>query len=753
MKQLVVPIIALLMISCSANVDQLSGLGISSDPTIDTGKNNPNNPTPGVGGDGTGGNCYEDPTIGRICSKDSGDMFGDPNDVGVITVEALNLNSQEYLRGGGEYIIKYRAKITYQKFKSVYSKIEIKRDADQNWTTIADKLVSNDGEIVSHKWNICPHPQNASCEFDADGNPVLLNGSDYKIRITSNRIAQQSGSTVSNSSFTIDSGLPVLQTYSAGVSGLTVSGSGNGFVNLNLLGASDALTRISKLCLKLQPSAPLVSDSCWMPAKSFNPSYSPSPNSVITLSSIPIFLGYSAKSSFTYYVWLMDQSGNISDLSSAVDDDGIVTYGVEKKDMVTVDPLVAVTYATPAAVAISANPTQLATDLNTPGFNLKTDGSATVDFESSIGDLRQSMGDPNSFVVTSAGVAYVKMSGSSTPKGILKINLSSGATSVFIPQGNHTTGAVPVTGKVYDPMKITLDHEENLWIMDKMENGTVVVSKVTDLSGSSPTLVDVIGKGTNDTIMVDNVPSEMAANQLKINDNSNLRWYGAFASLPDGSLVFSSEDPTLKVKDVSAATSYSLRIYTPSRPSSLQVRTLILKSTDKDGVELFSSMGNAVQHFRPYGSPAFTFDWTKNDIDKIYLRFCAWNTAGPCSELVYAEFDGQGNFVRYLPDFMPWHFGNEILNVKGDKLFVMNSYGRTLAQLPLTTEGAGWTSVLSTAGLPADYCENGIASGQCQARIMDVFVSNTGRIYFIDHKRIRFIDDDGKVHSIVQVGT
>lgn len=745
MKTILIFTLAMFLISCSANVDQLPSLGIS-DPTIDTGKNNPDNQTPGIGGDGTGGNCYPDPKIGRICSVDSGDMFGDPNDVGVITVEALNLNNQEFLRGGGEYIIKYRTKITYEKFKSVYSKIEVKRDTDQAWTTIVERLVSNHDEIVSYKWNICPHPQNQTCEFDNDGNPILYNGNDYKIRITSNRVANQSGQVVSQSSFTIDSGLPVLQDYSAGSKGLTAESSANGFVNLKLLGSYDSLTKVSKICLKTQPVVPAISDSCWMPSRSFGASYatySSNPTGAMTLNSIPIFIGFNGKTNLTYYLWLMDQAGNVSDLSSVTDDDGVVTYGTDKKDMVTFTQN-AVTYATNALYPTKTGFAQ--------GFSLKTDGSTTFNFESSLTTLRQNMGDPNSFVVTSAGIAYVKMSGASAPKGILKVDLATGTTSTLIQPGNHAVGDYNGAAKVYDPMKIALDHEENLWIMDKTELGKVVISKVVNLSGTVPRLEDVIGGGANKAIMVNGAPAEMGANALEITYSDNLRWYGVFAPLPDGSLVFSSEDPTLKVKGASATDSYSLRIYTPSRPTDLRIRTMVLNSTDSAGLPLFSGMGSSVDNFRPYGVPTVTYDWGKNDIDKVYFRFCAWNSAGPCAELLYAEFDAKGNFIRYLPTFLPWHFGNEIMSVKGNQLFVMNSYQGTLAKLPLTTEGAEWTSVLSTSGLATDYCANGVASGQCRVRIKDIFISNTGRVFFIDHNRIRFVDDDGKVHSIVEVG-
>jgi hypothetical protein len=178
-----------------------------------------------------------------------------------------------------------------------------------------------------------------------------------------------------------------------------------------------------------------------------------------------------------------------------------------------------------------------------------------------------------------------------------------------------------------------------------------------------------------------------------------------------------------------------------------------LKSTDSLGLEQFSLTGNAVKDFVPYGLPAFRWDWAKGEIGKMYFRFCAPSKVdtNKCAELNYAEFDGQGSFVRYLPNFLPWHLGNESLIYFNDRLFFMNPYQGTMAVLPLSGVGSQWASIFSTEGAGTNYCANGVPSGQCRVRIKDYFINNQGKVFFIDEDRIRFVDDDGTVQSMVSV--
>jgi hypothetical protein len=111
-----------------------------------------------------------------------------------------------------------------------------------------------------------------------------------------------------------------------------------------------------------------------------------------------------------------------------------------------------------------------------------------------------------------------------------------------------------------------------------------------------------------------------------------------------------------------------------------------------------------------------------------------------CSELVNMVFDSQGKLVSYLPTQGPWLWGNEILLVSKQKdLYALNSYRGRLSLLKAASLSGNWIDLFSTSGVATDYCDNGTVAGQCAVRIKD----------FIDEQRLRFIDDDGSVQSLL----
>lgn len=699
---------------------------------------------PGAGGDGVGGNCFEIPELGRTCDAD-GSIFG--NDQGVITVELLNFNNGESVKGGGTYSIRYRTSITYEKFKTVYSKIEYKRQSESTWKLIADKVTANHNEIVEYHWKVCPHLEVEECQRNSSGELVPVNGSDFQLRITSFRLANQSGTITSTGSFTIDSASPTLAAKQASPKlGFTIKSTPtNGFINLEIYGSSDNLSNVKQICLKTTITQPLETNNCWISIAAFNAAITVAPDSVMTIQTLPIFLGYTAKTNLTYYLWLKDAAGNISSLVETVDGEN-TTYGILEKDKLVLNQS-AVTYGTLTSYWQAGSTRPLTPDY-TAGLNLSTDASSSSSVIKYLNaDNGSKMGDPGTLVVTSAGVVYIKNSGSGAPKGVYKFDLNNGTSSILLGQGNHTLGlADGTTAKVNDPLRIALDSNEDLWVMDKKENGIVVISKVTGLSGASPTLVDMIGGGTNTN------SEEMAATSLQIDYSDNLRWYGTFAALPDGILVFSSEDP-IKVLKPSSGTGFRLRAYRPERAASAQIQLLTLSTIDSDNAEITTNSGNFLKDIEAYGVFAVSYDVAKRDLVRIYGRGCSPTGSGvskTCSELVNMVFDRSGNFVSMIATQGPWMWGNEILSFspRGD-LVSMNAYRGRLSLLEGASLSGNWIDALTDEGVGVAYCENGSVAGQCATRIKDFYITISGRIFFLDEQRLRFIDDDGTIQSIL----
>lgn len=736
------------LIACTGSVkDPFISLGDSTNGSLLTSPTPSPTPTgtPGQGGNGTGGDCYEIPTIGRFCDGDGG-IFG--NDQGVITVNLLNFNNGESIRGGGRYFIRYRANLTYEKFKSVYSKIEVKRqsDPDTAWKLVADKITSNDKQIVEAEWKVCPHLELESCERNASGELVPVNGSNFQIRITSNRLANQSGSAVSSGVFTIDSEAPLLATAEAAnpTKGLFSSSSQpatpNGFVNLELRAASDNLSAIKSLCLKSNLTVPDHSDGCWAPISTFSfQATDVDGRKQISITSLPLFLGFGS-ATINYFLWLMDYSGNISQLTETTENEEVIV-GVIGKDKLSI---------TKAKVE-HAGRDALYTPVQTGysgGIAFKTE-MTTAPFSQNID--KSSMADPGSLVVTSSGIAYIKSpfgAGGSTP-GILKFNLYTGVQSVLLPRGNHTVGKLDGTAKVNDPLRIALDDNENLWVMDRDFDDKVVISKITGLSTNSPTMTDVIGGGNKSDI------ADMKASDLQITYSENLRWFGTFVALPDGLLVFSSENPIRPLKATAPNPSFNLRVYRPERPIENRIETLTFKTQDLKDVEILSpDTGAELKTMEVYGALSVAFDWERRDVGKIYGRACAPKDLGggqrTCSEIANFVYEHNGVFTSFLSTPGPWMWGNEFFMLsKTQDLFSINSYRGRVSKLRGALIGSNWVDLFTADGAGANYCANGTVAGQCSVRLRDFHIHASGRIYFIDDQRLRFIDDDGSVQSIL----
>ncbi|MEY4617672.1 MAG: hypothetical protein RJB66_2632 [Pseudomonadota bacterium] len=737
--------------ACSGNLkDPVINIGDSPDGILYTRPTPSPTPTgrPGSGGDGVGGDCYENPDIGRFCEADGG-TFG--NDAGVITVNLLNFNGGEAVKGGGSYFIKYKTTITYEKFKSVYSKIELKKQSepDTAWKVVGEKITSNDGELVEFNWNVCPSLQVESCERTNSGELVSVNGSDYQLRVTSQRLANQSGSKVSTGTFAIDSASPVLSTKQTGASPkgfvAKVTQPNNGFINLELKGATDNLSTIKSICLKTNSAAPEESNGCWIPVTTFKAVKTPiAGGNELNIETLPVFVGFGAIG-INYYVWLMDVAGNISKMSETLLDD-VVKYGINEKDVLSLSRA-AISFPGRDSFWQPGSASQ-----TTPSYSgkitLKTiAGASAVQYSGHLDD--NFMADPGSLVVTSAGVAYIKSpDGVGTTKGVLKFDLNAGEYKVLLAQGNHTVGAANgTTAKVYDPLRIALDSNEDLWVMDKKEDGKVVISKVTGLAGDSPVMADVIGGGVNTNT------ADKAALDLQIDYSDDFRHYGTFAALPGGLLVFSSDSPVRALAPLAPTARFQLRVYYPERALASQIATILISSTDLRGAELNTPSGYPLKAVEGYGTFGVSYDWSRHDVGYLYGRGCAPMVVGSgrtCSELVNMVFDHKGQLVSFLPTQGPWLWGNETLTVSKQKnLYALNAYRGRLSVLRGAALDENWIDVFATSGVGANYCANGTVAGQCAVRVKDVFIGPTGRVYFIDEQRLRFIDEDGSVQSLL----
>jgi len=172
--------------------------------------------------------------------------------------------------------------------------IELSSDSGANFTAVAS--AQNVGG--SYAWS-----------------PGILNGTQYRVRVS---VSDQAGNTAivaSASDFTIDSTAPAITSGSLKLNGQA----GNPIVTNNTvavsLDAEDATTNITHFCLKygstLQPDA---SDDCWHAVN--EPGIDLTPAKTLNLAAYPFTLGF-ASGVYTVSAWVRDEAQNISSVSTA----------------------------------------------------------------------------------------------------------------------------------------------------------------------------------------------------------------------------------------------------------------------------------------------------------------------------------------------------------------------------------------------------------------------------------------------------
>lgn len=168
--------------------------------------------------------------------------------------------------------------------------------------------------------------------------PGVLNGTQYRIRVS---VADQAGNTASASSasdFTIDSSAPTITAGSLKLNGQTGGLSVTNNTVAVSLDAEDTTTKITYFCLKygstLQPD---VSDNCWHSVS--EPGIDLTPAKTLHLAAYPFTLGF-ASGVYTVSAWVRDEVQNISSASTAN-----ATY--LKPDAVTMSSILSVSTESP----------------------------------------------------------------------------------------------------------------------------------------------------------------------------------------------------------------------------------------------------------------------------------------------------------------------------------------------------------------------------------------------------------------------
>jgi VCBS repeat-containing protein len=331
--------------------------------------------------------------------------------------------------------------------------------------------------------------------------------------------------------------------------------------------------------------------------------------------------------------------------------------------------------------------------------------------------------DPGTLVVTNDGRIYF----ADYKRGILTVDPSDGKQKIFIPQTGTSSGdGGPATNATLNyAVKIALDFQNRLLILDRNRIRRV------DLNLANPTIETIIGGGssTADTI----------ANPLDVQfySHSTNSWYSrsmVFFATPNGDIYFHSDRGW---RDYSSADPYRIRIYRAAT-NSIESKKVSGAGDGLSGGYNLSDCGN--------GLPGLAYNPGTSQLTGAYIQTLRDDHYPVCNNADWRftkAFLNPDTFVSTGPhnDSYRYYRYFSVTGMNGqqyqiiDRNYVMrNNWDGT------------YTKVLGSG--TRGHCNDGTANLSCNMDIQDIFVTSTGKIYFLDGGQIRTIDGDGNVVTL-----
>lgn len=605
-------------------------------------------------------------------------------------------------KGGDAYRSDSTYKINFKVFDDVMgvneNVVEYKRDSEANWTLLQDKVLSSSDELTEVTWNI----------------PAALSGNDYRIRITTYGKIPATAQVESSAPFSIDGVLPTLASGGFTVNSSLAATPFTFFKILSVVGDSDDLSGVGSYCLNSSSSAIDEKDACWMR------------KTLVANTKLPYFAGMLA-STPDVYLQIQDRAGNLR-----------VNTDTAATDKVSVTQA-AVTIPTASDAFYKASSSADSTRRLGLTIQNSSDGYAYTGFQGTSQSI-----DSGVIVYLPSGAILIR----DRAKGIRKVDLvnmcgSEPCSSILVGlSSSGVDGAVDGTAKLVEPLRMQWSQQGVLWILDRKAaaSSELVIRKI-DFNESSPQMVTVIGGGSNED---DTIAS---ATDLKINYSENLVFYGAFQSLPNGWLVFSSTNPEAALNTVSASR-YKLRIYKSTETK--KIHTLYLNT--KNVYDITTHAGKDVI---ASGSPAVTFDERYQDVLAVYLRVCEITlpvaTTQICGNPQILGFDRTGTAQSGLSLSNFSVGGNFTLeSPNGTDVFAKSGYSSEFRKYNFT--GASWETLAGNGIWGTSYCDNGLTNSACQLRLKDAFYDYHQKIIFVlDQNKIRMITPDlNRIYSVIE---
>ncbi len=319
--------------------------------------------------------------------------------------------------------------------------------------------------------------------------------------------------------------------------------------------------------------------------------------------------------------------------------------------------------------------------------------------------------DTQALAVTKTGTVFFNYNGI----GLTYIDPVDGILKVLIPDTNSISGdgGPAASATVNDIIRITLDHNDDLLIYD-----TDQIRKV-DLASADWTITTIAGGGAN--------PPE--------NENALLAnlppIYAAIFPTPNGNIYFSSG------KDLWY---YEASTQTIKKQCTISGTGTGNMSADLSPFDLSTcpTYGIAISYDKATSALTKAMVQVKTTPDPNCGNRASGSSIGNNSNLNLST----GASEAPHPTVSSWS-GRKFTGLDG-KLYLLTHQRHSMHVYDPV--GNTWTQILGSG--TNGRCADGTAALSCNVYVMSAFVSEFGKIYFLDMGVIRYVDDSGNVQTI-----
>lgn len=341
-------------------------------------------------------------------------------------------------------------------------------------------------------------------------------------------------------------------------------------------------------------------------------------------------------------------------------------------------------------------------------------------------------GDPRSFVITRDGTLYFR----DVMRGILKVSPADGIVRVFLQETGIQSGdGGPVASATLKrAFSIILDARDRLIIHDYDRLRRV------NLDQNPVTIETIVGGGGSLADTTAALDLQWSPVPGSLDQEPNFRHISGWA-LPNGDLLWTSDGMFAYGLQVRAGTggvrllhyhsdSGQVTSYRPSGTGSNRYPFLPLTQPDCRAQNFFVG-----------------FDANSN-LSKVIFAMDG-SCSGPSYSFTSANLD-PATFVATAPhpiDNLVTSFALPIFARNGE-IYAVHRMANAIYRFD--TGSNQWVRVVGSG--TRGSCADGVAATSCAVDIVDGFVDEAGRLYFVDQGRIRMVDGAGNVQTLFGQG-